>query len=290
MSSPLPSPDLAFSPLPNSGYLSPAESDAIQTPFLADSDHALHYKPLALQGHDVRRENRIQIASPQPEKLLHDSLKSYPRIQIPHSPKPPSFTFDSPVDDYDSSPPLSEPFSSKARPRSPFLRDDLDGTFSARYMLDACHYSQHFPAGHTLCTQFASAYQLEDELGSGGYGFVMTAKNRAMGFDVAVKFIIKEKVPDYAWVEDERYGRLPTEVFLLDYMDHDNIVKGLDLFQDHLFFYLVRFHAFTRLVSIVIIPCRSRSYMVRLGPRPFAKSAPNEDSLPANPLLSPRPL
>ncbi|KAF8908758.1 kinase-like protein [Mucidula mucida] len=68
----------------------------------------------------------------------------------------------------------------------------------------------------------------------------MTAKNRAMGFDVAVKFIIKEKVPDYAWVEDERYGRLPTEVFLLDYMDHDNIVKGLDLFQDHLFFYLVQ--------------------------------------------------
>ncbi len=68
----------------------------------------------------------------------------------------------------------------------------------------------------------------------------MTARHRWEGYEVAVKFIIKDKVPDYAWVQDDRYGRLPTEVFLLDYMDHDNIAKGLDLFQDPLYFYLVR--------------------------------------------------
>ncbi|KAK0455439.1 kinase-like protein [Desarmillaria tabescens] len=108
------------------------------------------------------------------------------------------------------------------------------------FSLEASRYSSHFPSDHQLDVDFVRTFQLEDELGSGGYGFVMTARHRWEGYEVAVKFIIKEKVPDYAWVQDDRYGRLPTEVFLLDYMDHDNIVKGLDLFQDPLYFYLVQ--------------------------------------------------
>ncbi|KAG7446502.1 kinase-like protein [Guyanagaster necrorhizus] len=106
--------------------------------------------------------------------------------------------------------------------------------------LDADRYSSHFPPDHQLDLDFVRTFQLEDELGAGGYGFVMTARHRWEGYEVAVKFIIKEKVPGYAWVQDDRYGRLPTEVFLLNYMDHRNIVKGLDLFQDPSYFYLVQ--------------------------------------------------
>jgi PAS domain-containing serine/threonine kinase len=97
-----------------------------------------------------------------------------------------------------------------------------------------------FPRGHHLNSRFVELYQLEDELGSGGYGFVMTARRRLSGTEVAVKFIVKDKVPDHAWMEDELLGRLPTEVVLLSSTSHENIVKFLDLFEDDFYFYLVR--------------------------------------------------
>lgn len=101
-------------------------------------------------------------------------------------------------------------------------------------------HSSQFPEGHQLNQNFVQTYQLEDELGSGGYGFVMTAYHRTEGHEVAVKFIIKDKVPEYAWMEDDVVGRLPTEVVLLSFIQHENVVKCLDLFEDPLYFYLVR--------------------------------------------------
>lgn len=108
------------------------------------------------------------------------------------------------------------------------------------YNTEACLHSDHFPANHHLDPTFVQYYQLEDELGSGGYGFVMTAYHRMEGHEVAVKFIIKDKVPEHAWTEDPMVGRLPTEVVLISGINHPNIVKCLDLFEDNLFFYLVR--------------------------------------------------
>jgi len=69
----------------------------------------------------------------------------------------------------------------------------------------------------------------------------MTAYNRVKGREVAVKFIIKDKVPDHAWMDDERLGRMPTEVVLLSFVNHESIVKCLDLFEDDLYFYMVCF-------------------------------------------------
>ena len=110
-----------------------------------------------------------------------------------------------------------------------------------QFTTDASTYSTQFPRGHQLNSQFAQTYQLEDELGCGGYGFVMTAYNRVKGHEVAVKFIIKDKVPDHAWMDDERLGRMPTEVVLLSVVNHESIVKCLDLFEDDLYFYMVCF-------------------------------------------------
>ncbi|KAI0958447.1 hypothetical protein AcV7_004268 [Taiwanofungus camphoratus] len=101
-------------------------------------------------------------------------------------------------------------------------------------------YSPRFPADHTLNPFFVRTYALGDELGAGGYGFVMTARHRGEGYEVAVKFIIKDKVPDHAWWEDEAFGRIPTEVMLITLVDHENVVKCLDLFEDEVYFYMVQ--------------------------------------------------
>ncbi|KAI0821635.1 kinase-like protein [Trametes gibbosa] len=101
-------------------------------------------------------------------------------------------------------------------------------------------YSPRFHPDHTLNPYFVRSYRLEDELGAGGYGFVMTARHRAEGHEVAVKFIIKDKVPEHAWWEDEMFGRVPTEVMLLSLVNHENIVRCLDLFEDEVYFYLVQ--------------------------------------------------
>jgi hypothetical protein len=111
---------------------------------------------------------------------------------------------------------------------------------NAHYVTDASVFSSHFPEGHQLDAGFVEAYQLQDELGSGGYGFVMTANDRIAGHEVAVKFIIKDKMPEHAWMEDKSLGRLPTEVVLLSSINHESIVKYLSLFEDDLFFYMVR--------------------------------------------------
>lgn len=108
------------------------------------------------------------------------------------------------------------------------------------YNTEAPMHSSQFPLRHQLNPNFVHNYQLEAEIGSGGYGFVMTAYHRLEGHEVAVKFIIKDKVPEHAWMEDEVVGTLPTEVVLLSYINHESIVKCLDLFEDELYFYLVR--------------------------------------------------
>ena len=50
---------------------------------------------------------------------------------------------------------------------------------------------------------------------------------------------VKDKVPEHAWWEDEVFGRVPTEVMLLSLVNHENIVRCLDLFEDEVYFYLV---------------------------------------------------
>lgn len=116
---------------------------------------------------------------------------------------------------------------------------DVTSTPFTTYNLDAESYSSRFPAGHTLNPHFIQLYQLLDELGSGSYGFVMTACHREVDYEVAVKFITKTGIPDHAWVADEDVGRLPMEVVLLCSVDHVNIVKCIDFFEDGLYFYLV---------------------------------------------------
>jgi len=141
----------------------------------------------------------------------------------------------------------SVPFPPEARATSPshtisHPRISHPSYSAHRVTTKASAYSRRFPHGHRLNSEFVRWYQLGDELGAGGYGFVLTALHRLEMREVAVKFIIKAKVPEHAWMEDKSARRVPTEALLLGLLNHPNIVKCMDLFEDELYFYLVSCH------------------------------------------------
>lgn len=65
---------------------------------------------------------------------------------------------------------------------------------------------------HTICPRFADSYLIRHEIGSGGFGFVCSAIRLADNLTVAVKFIIKSKIPKYVWINDPELGCCPLEV------------------------------------------------------------------------------
>lgn len=101
-------------------------------------------------------------------------------------------------------------------------------TVSAKHLTD-----------RALHPDFASSYTIADELGSGGFGFVVSAIRNIDQRPVAVKFIWKSKVPTHGWVRDPTLGVIPLEAFVLRVVDHPCVVKFIDLFDDEEFFYLV---------------------------------------------------
>ncbi|KAJ3799173.1 kinase-like domain-containing protein [Lentinula aff. detonsa] len=260
---PITIPELAYSPHSpsESGFPSPAESDALRTPSFPEHSHPL----LAFSGspdpssskhahahtHDILSTNTAcDYGLTTGFGLLPSLCLDNARVEdastitgsIHQSGYP--FTvsndaFPSPISSHTTSPSVSSP-RLKAQHTFPAYKANSPRTPIIDYNLNSSIHSRHFPSGHQLNPHFVRIYELGDELGSGGYGFVVTAKNRNKGHEVAVKFIIKEKVPDYAWVNDERYGRLPTEVVILSNIEHKNIVKCLDIFEDAKYYYLVQ--------------------------------------------------
>lgn len=82
-------------------------------------------------------------------------------------------------------------------------------------------------------------YALDGELGKGGYGFVMAARHRRDGYEVAVKFITKARIPAVSWSIDDCGRPVPKEARILSQLDHPGIVKFYDLFEDDVYFYMV---------------------------------------------------
>jgi len=93
---------------------------------------------------------------------------------------------------------------------------------------------------HTLNKDFVSQYILTEELGEGGYGFVISCTRKSNGEKVAVKFIIREKVPVACWIKNSDLGMIPQEIHILKMINHKNIIKFIDYFEDDKYFYLVQ--------------------------------------------------
>jgi serine/threonine protein kinase len=90
-----------------------------------------------------------------------------------------------------------------------------------------------------LQADFKAKYALTEVLGDGAFGFVFAARIVGTSREAAVKFIIKDKVQDDAWVADDRYGSIPFEAHFLAQVRHPNIIRFLDVYQDTKYVYLV---------------------------------------------------
>lgn len=109
-------------------------------------------------------------------------------------------------------------------------------------------------ADYPLHPLFAQQYSIQEELGSGGFGFVVRAERNVDGLSVAVKFIERTKIPNHGWVKSRHWGEapglspmvegyrvVPLEAFVLRSVRHEGVVAYIDLFEDEKYFYLVSF-------------------------------------------------
>ncbi|KAF9922220.1 hypothetical protein FBU30_007691 [Linnemannia zychae] len=92
---------------------------------------------------------------------------------------------------------------------------------------------------YAMVPEFVAEYTLGDELGSGGFGFVVSATRNSDQKEVAVKFIFRDKVPVHGWAKDPELGVIPMEIYVLRNVVHANIIGFLNVYEDSKYFYLV---------------------------------------------------
>ncbi|XP_066883467.1 PAS domain-containing serine/threonine-protein kinase isoform X2 [Kogia breviceps] len=86
---------------------------------------------------------------------------------------------------------------------------------------------------------YSRKYSTLSPIGSGAFGFVWTAVDQEANKEVVVKFIKKEKVLEDCWIEDPKLGKVTLEIAILSRVEHANIIKVLDVFENQEFFQLV---------------------------------------------------
>lgn len=90
-------------------------------------------------------------------------------------------------------------------------------------------------------------YQRVKKLGSGAYGEVLLCKDKQTGAERAIKIIKKSSV------SAPNSGALLEEVAVLKQLDHPNIMKLYEFFEDKRNYYLViHLHAFSSLVPFFV--------------------------------------
>uniref|UniRef100_A0AAY4BLI0 non-specific serine/threonine protein kinase n=1 Tax=Denticeps clupeoides TaxID=299321 RepID=A0AAY4BLI0_9TELE len=87
--------------------------------------------------------------------------------------------------------------------------------------------------------QFDEEYRPQRAVGKGAFGFVWQAYRRTDGKEVVVKFIRSPVIVKDSWVDDPDMGRVSQEIAILTRLDHRNIVKVLEVFDNELFFQMV---------------------------------------------------
>ncbi|KAI8805839.1 kinase-like domain-containing protein [Cladochytrium replicatum] len=204
-------------PLPNSFRLS-------RPPGLLPPPITIPHPTACQQVDDVPpgvRAARALGLIPPPLSIPSPSIPlAYHRLPTPESPLPPLVT--------DEQPSPTPTISSLASSSSESITSGSPPGYAETHLHD-----------HPLLSHFLSHYALGEELGSGGFGFVHVALRRFDCTEVAVKFILRKKVPAASCVMDQDLGAVPMEVFALKNLRHSNIIQFLDYFEDARYFYLV---------------------------------------------------
>ncbi|XP_069474200.1 PAS domain-containing serine/threonine-protein kinase isoform X2 [Ambystoma mexicanum] len=86
---------------------------------------------------------------------------------------------------------------------------------------------------------YANVYTTLRPIGKGAFGSVWTARRKEDEKMAVVKFILKEKILEDCWLQDPDLGRVTHETSILSRLQHPNIVKVLDVFENQSFFQLV---------------------------------------------------
>ncbi|CAE6448937.1 unnamed protein product [Rhizoctonia solani] len=107
-------------------------------------------------------------------------------------------------------------------------------------MQGASRFPKYFPEGYLLDAKFARQYCLETELGSGGYGFVLSARHIYSNEQVAVKFINRRSVPTRGLIRDYKNDIVPLEAVVLQLAEHPGVVRFYGIYEDVMYFYLVQ--------------------------------------------------
>nr|XP_046263668.1 PAS domain-containing serine/threonine-protein kinase [Scatophagus argus]XP_046263669.1 PAS domain-containing serine/threonine-protein kinase [Scatophagus argus] len=87
--------------------------------------------------------------------------------------------------------------------------------------------------------QFEEDYLPLKAVGKGAFGFVWKAIRRCDGQEVVVKFISKARIVSDCWVDDPMLGRVSQEIAILTRVQHHNIVKVLEVFENGSYFQMV---------------------------------------------------
>jgi serine/threonine protein kinase len=124
-----------------------------------------------------------------------------------------------------------------------------------------------------LSPRFSQRYKIGEVLGDGAFGFVLTAKSLETGSEVAVKFIIKSKIPKELWNQDKS---LPVEIQILRGLNHPNIIKYIEhIIEDKYILLITELHGTEWSVNN---PKLSPLKNPGLRNTPRGKAAPNPES------------
>jgi len=119
-----------------------------------------------------------------------------------------------------------------------FSKLSLNNTYNKSKNSNDKYLDKYF-SNYSYNPEFSKKYRVKEEMGRGGFGLVFVAERISDGVEVAVKFIIKEKVPVSAWIKDPDLGIIPRECYILKHINHPSIIKYLDCYSDRKYFYLV---------------------------------------------------
>uniref|UniRef100_A0A8C2X2Y2 non-specific serine/threonine protein kinase n=1 Tax=Cyclopterus lumpus TaxID=8103 RepID=A0A8C2X2Y2_CYCLU len=126
-----------------------------------------------------------------------------------------------------------------------------DGTTVVPYFLSRCARIGEASHGEVLRStmdleqsracdgQFEEEYQPLKAVGKGAFGFVWKANRRSDGTEVIVKFISKARIVSDCWVEDPMLGPVSQEIAILTRVQHHNIVRVLEVFENGSYFQMV---------------------------------------------------
>ncbi|XP_057191000.1 PAS domain-containing serine/threonine-protein kinase isoform X1 [Triplophysa rosa] len=112
-------------------------------------------------------------------------------------------------------------------------------SFAEAIRSDALRSSVDLEQSRACEGQFEEDYRPLRSIGKGAFGFVWLASRRKDEHEVVVKFIRKSAVVSECWVDDPDLGQVSREVAILARLQHPNIVKVLEVFENEGFFQMV---------------------------------------------------